>query len=255
MKAVIYSKDGHKKGEAVLNPGIYAARVNKRLIELVQNAYAANLRHGTADTKTRKEVRGGGKKPWRQKGTGRARHGSIRSPIWKGGGVTFGPHPRSYFVALPKMMRVQALISALSLRGEQKNIMLLEDVKLETPKTKEWVGIVKALPLSGRRILCVVKDINTNLERASRNLSALVEVKRASDLNAYHVLQREKILIEEEALPVIESRLLPAGGSAQEATAEAEGEASEQKRAPKRKKAKAKKGTAPKKGARKRKSS
>ena len=208
MKAPLYSKKGNKKDEVVLNPEVFAARVNERLLELVRNAYSANLRHGTADTKVRKEVRGGGKKPWKQKGTGRARHGSIRSPIWKGGGVVFGPHPRSYYVALPKEMRKQALISALSLKGDQKNILLLEDAKLQTAKTKEWTEIIKALPLDGKRTLCVVADIDTNLDRASRNLENFVCVRRASDLNAYDVLQREKLLIEQAAVATLESRVL-----------------------------------------------
>lgn len=207
MKAIVYSKQGNKKGEVVLNPEIYAARVNTRLLELVRNAYSANLRHGTADTKTRKEVRGGGKKPWRQKGTGRARHGSIRSPLWKGGGTTFGPHPRSYYVPLPRAMRREALISALSLKGEQKNLFLLEDTRLESPKTKEWAEVVRALPLEGKRALCVVKEIGEKLKRASRNLERQVKVQSARDLNAFDLLQREKVLIEEEALPVIEERL------------------------------------------------
>ncbi len=208
MKVPLYSKEGKKKGEVVLNPEIFSARVNKRLLHLVQKAYAANLRRGTADTKTRKEVRGGGKKPWRQKGTGRARHGSIRSPIWKGGGVVFGPHPRDYDVNLPKTMRLKALISALSLKAQEKNLLLLEEVKLETPKTKEWVERVKALPLQNKRALCIVKDIDQNLERAGRNVEGFVKLKRARDLNAYHILHREKVLIEQEALPVIENRLL-----------------------------------------------
>src|SRR5574343_1491268 len=96
MKALLYSKEGKKKVEVVLNPAVYGVRINDRLLELVRNAYSANLRKGTVDTKTRGEVRGGGKKPWKQKGTGRARHGSPRSPIWVGGGTVFGPHPRDY---------------------------------------------------------------------------------------------------------------------------------------------------------------
>ena len=208
MKAILYTKEGKKKAEVVLNPQIFSTRVNTRLLELVQKAYSANLRHGTADTKTRKEVRGGGKKPWKQKGTGRARHGSTRSPIWKGGGVVFGPHPRSYYVNLSKSMRQQALISALSLKGEQKNIFLLEDVKLQTPKTKEWAEIIKALPLEGKRALCVVKEVEPAFERASRNLEKLVNIKRASDVNAYDVLRREKVVIEQDAIGVIEERLL-----------------------------------------------
>ncbi len=213
MKAILYTKEGKKKAEVVLNPKIFASRVNSRLLELIQKAYSANLRHGTANTKTRKDVRGGGKKPWKQKGTGRARHGSTRSPIWKGGGVVFGPHPRSYYVNLPKSMRQQALISALSLKGEQKNIFLLEDVKLQTPKTKEWAEIIKLLPLDGKRALCVVKEIEPAFERASRNLERRVEIKRASDVNAYDVLRREKVMIEQEAVAIIEERLMGAGAA------------------------------------------
>lgn len=208
MKAILYSKAGKKKEEIVLNPEIYAARVNQRLLDLVHNAYRANLRHGTHDTKTRKEVSGGGKKPWKQKGTGRARHGSTRSPIWRHGGTVFGPHPRSYFVNLPKTMRQQALISALSLRGEQKGLFLLEDVKLGSPKTKEWVEIFKSLPLEGKRALCVVNKLDDNIRRASQNYVSIVDIQEASNLNAFHVMQRPKIVIEQEALPTIESRVL-----------------------------------------------
>lgn len=215
MKAIVYSKNGNKKGEVVLNPEIFAANVNHRLLELVKNAFSANLRHGTADTKTRKEVRGGGKKPWKQKGTGRARHGSTRSPIWKGGGVVFGPHPRSYYVNLPKTMKDAALISALSLKGDEKKVCLLEDAKLDSAKTKEWAGIVKALPLDGKSTLCVVKNIDDNLHRASRNLENWVKVCKASDVNAYHILNKERIVIEQDAVQVIESRLTgsPVSGS------------------------------------------
>ena len=221
MKAIVYSKAGNKKSEVVLNPEIFAARVNTRLLELVKNAYSANLRHGTADTKVRKEVRGGGKKPWRQKGTGRARHGSTRSPIWKGGGTVFGPHPRSYFVNLPKTMKDKALISALSLRGDQKSLILLEDVKLQSPKTKEWIEVVRALPLEGKKTICVVKEVTENLERASRNVSKLVEIRRASDVNAFHILQREKVVLEQGAIAVLEGRLLEEGAQKTDTAAEA----------------------------------
>lgn len=208
MKAILYSKEGHKKGEVVLNPEIYGAPVNKRLLELVEKAYTANLRRGTASTKVRKLVRGGGKKPWKQKGTGRARAGSIRSPIWRGGGIVFGPHPRDYTVTLPKTMREQAVISALSLRAGEKNLVLLEDVRLEAPKTKEWMEMIDALPVKKNKVLCVVREISENLRRASRNTQHRVEVRLARDLNALHILRREQLLIEQEALPVLEERLL-----------------------------------------------
>ena len=193
-----------------LNQEIFGQPVNRRLLELVEKAFAANLRRGTASTKTRGDVRGGGKKPWKQKGTGRARHGSSRSPIWKGGGVAFGPHPRSYAVSMPKTMRDSALISALSLRAKEKNIFLLEEPKLKAPKTKEVVKILEALPLERKRTLCVLKAESPLLERAARNLSGLLKLKAARDLNAHHILQWPKLLIEEEALAVIETRLLGA---------------------------------------------
>src|SRR6185503_918884 len=115
-KATVYKKDGKKSGELELNDAVFQAPVNERLLHLVLVAYAGNQRRGTHDTKGRAEVRGGGKKPWKQKGTGRARHSSRRSPIWKGGGVTFGPHPRDYDTNLPSSMKQAALTSALSLK-------------------------------------------------------------------------------------------------------------------------------------------
>ena len=208
MKASLYSTEGKKKKEVILTPEIYGARVNARLIELAEKAYAANKRRGTASTKVRKEVRGGGKKPWRQKGTGNARAGSSRSPIWRGGGVVFGPHPRDYSVHLPKKMRLKALVSALSLRASKKGLMLLEETKIETAKTKEWVDIVKALPLQGKRALYVVSDVSENLKRASKNLRNLVTIKTASDFSAFDILQRERLIIDEKALELIEKRLI-----------------------------------------------
>jgi large subunit ribosomal protein L4 len=204
----LYSRKGKEKKEIVLNPDIFGAPVNERLLSLIERGYSANLRRGTASTKTRGEVRGGGKKPWRQKGTGRARHGSTRSPIWKGGGAVFGPRPRDYTVPMPEGMKRKALISALSLRAKEKNIFLVDEAKPEAPKTKEFVGMLRVLPLEEKRTLCVVKETDPNLKRATRNLSGLCEVKLARDLNAHHVLHWPKLLIEELALPVIESRLL-----------------------------------------------
>lgn len=208
MKALLYSKEGKKKVEVVLNPAVYGIRINQRLLELVRNAYAANLRKGTVDTKTRGEVRGGGKKPWKQKGTGNARHGSIRSPIWRGGGTVFGPHQRDYSVNLSQAVRKQALLVMLSKRASEKGIMLLENLKLETPKTKAFAEVIKALPLFKKRALYVVKELPESLKRASRNMRDLVDVKTASDFSAYDLMQREKLIIDEAALEVIECRLL-----------------------------------------------
>lgn len=208
MKALLYSKEGKKKVEVVLNPAIYGVRINDRLLELVRNAYSANLRKGTVDTKTRGEVRGGGKKPWKQKGTGNARHGSIRSPIWVGGGTVFGPHQRDYSVKLSQAVRRQAIAVMLSKRAGEKGIILLESLKLETPKTKIFADIVNSLPIQKKRALYVVKEFVPNLKRASRNLRDFVDIKSANEFSAYDVMQREKLIIDEEALDPIEKRLL-----------------------------------------------
>lgn len=208
MNAPLYSKAGKKQKDVELNAQIFGMRVNKRLLELVDKAFAANLRHGTAATKTRKDVRGGGKKPWKQKGTGRARAGSTRSPIWRGGGTVFGPHPRSYFVKLPRTMKKKALISALSLRARENEVILLEAVQLEKAKTKELVKLFSALPVKGQSTLCVVKDFSESLRRASYNMRGWVRVRKASDINAYHVLRKTKLIIEEGALPELEKSLI-----------------------------------------------
>ncbi len=207
MKVLLYSKEGKKKQEVVLNPEIFGVRANDRLLELVRNAYSGNLRKGTVDTKTRGEVRGGGKKPWKQKGTGRARAGSSRSPIWVGGGTVFGPHQRDYTVNLSKTIRNLALRVMLSKRAGEKNLVLLEAVNLETPKTKEFAVIAKALPILKKRALYIVKEATPNLKRASRNLRERIAVKEAADFTAYDVMQREKLVIDEAAIELIEKRL------------------------------------------------
>lgn len=205
--APLYTKAGKEKKKISLNKKIFGAPVNRRLLELVEKAYAANLRRGTAATKTRGEVQGSGRKPWRQKGTGRARVGSIRSPIWRGGGTVFGPQPRSYFVPIPNGMRESALITALSLRAREKNIFLLEEAKLKAPKTKEFMKVLEALPLEKKRTLCVVKEIDPVFKRATQNLSGIFKVESVRDLNAHQVLHWPKLLIEEGALALLESRL------------------------------------------------
>ena len=208
LKATLFRKDGKEVGEIELNEEVFGAPVNHRLLHLVVTAYGGNQRRGTHDTKERGEVRGGGKKPWRQKGTGRARHGSRRSPIWRGGGTTFGPHPRSYDTKLSESMKRSALVSALSLKREQGQILLLEDAGLKEPKTKELVGIVHALGLNASRTLFVVASVDEKLKRASRNIKELFSVKLARDVNAYDIFRRKKLLIEKEAIATLERRAL-----------------------------------------------
>ena len=207
-KTTVYKKNGKEAGELELNEKVFQAPVNHRLLQLVLTAYAGNQRRGTHDTKERAEVRGGGKKPWKQKGTGRARHSSRRSPLWRGGGTTFGPHPRDYDTDLPSTMKRAALISALSLKKKEENLMFLENTILEKPKTKELIGIIKALKLNDSRTLFIVDSMDENLKRASRNVKELFSIKLARDVNAYHIQRRKKLLIEKGALPIVERRAL-----------------------------------------------
>ena len=207
-KISVYKTDGTQNGEIELNPLVFDSRVNERLLQLVLKAYAGNQRRGTADTKGKKEVSGGGKKPWKQKGTGRARQGSIRSPQWRGGGTVFGPTPRDYDTHIPKKIRQKALISALSLRNQQSEITVIEDILLSDPKTKHVVKMMEVLKLNKSRNLCVLLSVDEKLKRAAQNLKEVFSLKRADDLNAYHLLRRKHLVIAKSALPMIEKRAL-----------------------------------------------
>lgn len=156
-------------------------------------AYMANQRQGTHATKTRAMVSGGGRKPWRQKHTGRARHGSIRSPLWRKGGIVFGPQPRDYYIKLPQSMKTTALFKALTLKYRDGEILLLDKLELMRPKTKEMVEIIKNLELSNNSVLFVLHDKDENVYLSSRNIP-YVGVVRASDLNAYHVSLFDKVV-------------------------------------------------------------
>lgn len=207
-EATLYEKDGKVIGTVEINDAVFGAPVNERLLALVLSAYGSNKRRGTHDTKTRAEVRGGGRKPWKQKGTGRARHGSRRSPIWRGGGTVFGPRPRSYRTHLPNSMKRSALVSALSLKNKENNLMFLKEVDLKEPKTKELARMVSALHLDHCRALFVVRSVEDKLERASRNLREVFSVMPACDVNAYHIVRRKKLLVERDAIPILERRAL-----------------------------------------------
>jgi len=207
-KVNLYRQDGKQAGQVELNDSVFEAPINERLLQLVLKAFAGNQRRGTHSTKDRAAVRGGGKKPWKQKGTGRARHSSRRSPIWKGGGIVFGPHPRSYDTNLPDGMKQAALVSALSLKKKEDNLLFLDDLSLKQAKTKELFGVIKALNLPGSRTLFIVNAMDEKLKRASNNLKEVFSVKLARNVNAYHILRRKKLLIDKQALSTLERRAL-----------------------------------------------
>lgn len=161
-------------------------------------AYLANQRQGTHNTKTRAEVRGGGRKPWVQKHTGRARQGSIRSPLWRKGGIVFGPKPRDYYIQIPKKKKRLAKYLALVEKIKSNNLIVVEDFNLESHKTKNVKEIFNKLGLDSNKVLIVDKEFSENVKLATRNLEK-VEISRVSDLNAYNLLNSDKIIITREA--------------------------------------------------------
>lgn len=162
-------------------------------------AYMANQRQGTHSTKTRGEVSGGGRKPWRQKHTGRARHGSIRSPLWRKGGIVFGPKPRDYYIQLPKQMKDTALFKALTMKYKDGEILLLDNLSLNRIKTKDMVEILKNLDLQEKSVLIALPEKDEKILLSARNIP-YVGVVRAEDLNAYHVAMFDKVIFTVAAL-------------------------------------------------------
>jgi large subunit ribosomal protein L4 len=197
MKAKLYQQDGTIKGEVDLPDPVFAAEVKEHLLFQVIKGYRANQRQGTSKTKGRSEVSGGGRKPWKQKGTGRARAGSNTSPIWVRGGKAHGPDPRDYTTHLSKTVRIAALISALSSRAKDEKIMVVDGVSCEPPKTRIMAQLLVALSVAGKRNLLVVDPKSKPIYMAGRNVKNL-EVKPFSEINAYDVLRNENIIFDGE---------------------------------------------------------
>lgn len=192
-------------GRRELPESIFAVEIKEALLHDVVVMQLANRRRGTASTKTRSEVSGSNNKPWRQKGTGRARAGTQKSPLWRGGGTIFGPLPRDYSYHLPKKARKVALKSALALKYKENNFFLLQDLKVDQPKTREIVGLIKTLGLTSK-ILFLVPEKDENLEKASRNIPNVL-VLPVAGLNVYDILRYDNLVCTEEALRRIEERL------------------------------------------------
>jgi 50S ribosomal protein L4, bacterial/organelle len=199
----LYSRTGEEIGEVELSEELFSAPVNVAVLHQVVTAQMAGRHLGTHDTKRRGEVSGGGKKPYRQKGTGRARQGSIRSPQFEGGGVVFGPHPRSYAQRLPRQMKRLALCGALTSKLDDDAVRVIDAFGLEGPKTRDMVAIIEALGRSGGRVLIVAPGSDETLLLSARNLPR-VEVIRADSLNVIAVLNADTVLIEQSALSRME---------------------------------------------------
>ena len=201
----VYDTEGNKVDDLNLSDEVFGVDPNKSLLHKAVIAYQANQRAGTASTKTRGEVRGGGRKPWRQKGTGRARHGSRRSPIWRKGGIVFGPRPRDYRVFLPKNVRRKALVSALSAKVMADEMRVVEELELAEGKTREMAEILNRLGVEPR-VLIVTEDGDERVLRSVRNLEG-VSVMRADSLNAYEVLKARYMVMTKAAAAKIEEAL------------------------------------------------
>ncbi|MBS4197864.1 50S ribosomal protein L4 [Lederbergia citri] len=204
-KVAVYNQAGSKVGEIDLNESIFGIEPNNHVLFEAIVMQRASLRQGTSKVKTRSEVRGGGRKPWRQKGTGRARQGSIRSPQWRGGGTVFGPVPRSYSYKLPKKVRRLAIKSALSAKVLEESVVVLESLNFEAPKTKEFVSVLSNLPV-GKKALVVTETLNENVALSARNIPG-VTVVDANNISVLDVVGHNTLIMTKAAVEKVEEVL------------------------------------------------
>ena len=203
-KQAILNINGEKIEDIKLNENIFGIEPNKNVLYDAIILARASLRQGTHSTKTRAEVSGGGRKPWRQKGTGHARQGSIRAVQWRGGGIAFGPTPRDYSKKMNRKERRLALKSALTTKVE--DMIIVDDIKLTTPKTKDMLNLLKGLNLENAKTLVIVKELDENIILASRNLQNIALID-ATEINVLDLIAADKVLITKEAINKIEEVL------------------------------------------------
>ena len=197
----LFNKEGNKIEDIQLNDKVFAVEVNADAMHQVVVALLANKRQGTQSAKTRAEVRGGGIKPWRQKGTGRARQGSIRAPQWIKGGVVFAPKPRDYRMSIPKSMRRVAMLSALTSKVQNDEMVVLDSLTLEAPKTKEIVKMLNAF--NAKKTLIVTAEANETVYKSARNIEG-VAVLPVNNINVYDLLKYSKVIMTKDAVSKIE---------------------------------------------------
>lgn len=198
----IYSGEGKESGTTTLNPVLFDAPINMNCVRENLSQYMANQRPGTACTKTRHDVKGGGAKPWRQKGTGRARAGSNRSPLWKGGAVIFGPLPRSYNLKINKKKRRIALCSALSSLAQENRIYIIEDIKYTKPQTKSVVKLLDEIGILGMSLI-IMGEVDDNFLLSCRNIPYLTVI-RVENINIYDLLNNDNLILTQSALKKLE---------------------------------------------------
>ncbi len=199
--------DGSKSGEKIeLSESIFSIEPNDHAIYLDVKAYLANQRQGTHKAKERGEVRGGGKKPWKQKGRGGARAGTIRSPLWVGGGTIFGPRPRDYRQDLPKKVKQLARKSALSYKVKDEQLIVVEDFSFEKPRTKDFVQVIESLKLSGKKVLLLTGDYKPEVYKSGRNIPK-VQILEAAKATTYDLLNNQVLLMQKSAVDVLQNIL------------------------------------------------
>ncbi len=204
MEVDVYKKHGSLKGQKVtLDPAVFEIEPNDHAVYQAVRSFMANQRQGNHKVKPRNEVRGGGRKPYRQKKTGRARAGTSRSPVWIGGGSIFGPMPHDYVVKLPDKVKKLARKSALTYKAKENSIVVVEDFSLESPKTKDMMTILRALSLGGKKTLFLTATTDSKLVRSGRNIPSL-SVLEASKASTYDILNHRVLLVHESAVKLLE---------------------------------------------------
>ena len=201
-KVNVYNMLGEQVEEIELNEDIFGIKINEHAVYTVVKNQLANKRQGTQSTKTRAEVRGGGRKPWRQKGTGRARVGSIRSPIWTGGGVIFAPKPRDYSYSVPKKVKRLAMKSVLSAKVKENEIIVMDELNFPAPKTKEMVKVLANLNADSKALIVTAKSDFNTIKSASNIPNVAITV--VNNINVYDILKYNSFIITKEALKIVE---------------------------------------------------
>jgi len=205
LKVAVYNQDGSNVSEIELNEAVFGVEPHKQLMFEMVRLQRASWRQGTHKVKGRSEVRGGGRKPWRQKGTGRARQGSIRAPQWRGGGVVFGPTPRKYGFKMNRKEAKLALKSALSSKVIDEELMVLDQISFDAPKTKDMIKVLENLK-TNKKVLLVVDEVSQNVELSARNIQG-VKVIASNGINVYDILNCNNLVVTEAAVKAIEEVL------------------------------------------------
>ncbi len=205
-KCNLFNQQGEIVSEITLSENVFGTKINQQVLYDVVNQQRGAMRQGTHCTKNRAVVSGGGRKPWAQKGTGNARHGSIRSPLWRGGGVAFGPKPRKYSFKVNAKIRKIAMKSALSLQKEKNNLMVIDFFNIESHKTKYFQKCLEQIKIGKNKVLIIVNELNDNLVRSTNNLSN-VTLETVTHVSVYQILNTKNLIIDKKAIDYLEEAI------------------------------------------------